>query len=88
MGKKNGIEYAKERYENYYICRAFLFGADIIVVIGFLVILIKYKGSNILMPLLYLFLFTFASLILLTVVYSKRCKKIEKDIKEMEKENE
>ncbi len=85
MGKKNGIEYAKERYENYYICRAFLFGADIIVVIGFLVILIKYKGSNILMPLLYLFLFTFASLILLTVVYSKMCKKIENDIKEIEK---
>lgn len=88
MRKKNGIEYAKERYEEYYICKAFLFGADIILVIVFLIILFKFKSLNRIMPLLYLFLFAFISFILLTVIYSKRCKKIEEDIKEMEKENE
>ncbi len=84
MKKKTQIDYAKKMYSRYLNIKIVSLFLDIIFAIGYLILLFKTDDST--KMLMFCMLIFGCSLFTIgTIIASKKCKKIEKDIKNMQK---
>lgn len=84
MKKKTQIDYAKKWYNYYLNVKLTLLTMDVFITIALIIFFFKVDGS---MKIFVICMLIFGCLLFTigTIIASKKCKKIEKDIKNMQK---